>query len=662
MKKLFYLLGIFFSVSLFSNVYADNNNITLSMSCPSSVDPSSAIKCKVYADISGSDIDYIQYITITEKNPIVVEGYNINQSEIAMGKKIEIGTITARAAGSTGTGQITISADAKFKGGSPEWKYDIKATQSIKVQSSVNTLKSLTINGNSVKNFNKTVTNYNFNTTNNKITIGATPTNNKAIVTGTGTKNLSCGANNYTLSVKAQNGSINNYKINVNRKCDTNFLKGINISSGSLNPEFKSNVYNYTIKVGKDIEKISISGVKNTDSQKITGEVSNYPLKNGKNNITLTVTDNGAITKTYNITVEKSDSNKKILLSSLSLSSGTIEFDPNVFEYETKVLYDTQKINVLATPQDTNIKVTVEGNENLKVGENIITITLKDDTNSEQVYKVKVNRLNEGETLGDNPNIKDITIKGYNLQFNYDKDSYKLVIGKEKSLDISVIMDDENATYEILGNNNLKDGSIIKIVTKSMDESKTKTYTIEITKPNYTIYYVIGSILIALVVLIPIILYLRSAKNKKENVDINGYNINSLQEDENERRHIISNSGPAIQSQTITSNVNNTIPSNMNSNQINQNQNMNIPNGQISQFQNNNNEALEGKTIVFQGPINQSNTSPISTDQTQNVINQNTQNNQMNNIQNIEGYRCPMCGRELLGSPVICPYCNTRLR
>ena len=645
MKRTLFLICIFLSVFVFSDVYA-NNNISFSLSCPSSVTPSSTITCKVYADISDSDIDFIQYVSIIGKEPVKAEEYDINQGTISAGRKVEIGTITGKATNSTGTGQITLLADVKFKDGDPAWKYDVKTTQNIKVQSSVNTLKSLTINGNSVKNFNKNVTNYNLNTNSKTVTIGATPTSNKATVTGTGTKNLSCGDNSYTLSVKAQNGSINNYKINVNRKCDTNFLKGINISSGSLNPEFKSNVYNYTIKVGKNIENISISGVKNTNSQKITGEVSNYPLKNGKNNITLTVTDDGATTKTYNIIVEKSDSDKKLLLSNLSLSSGTIEFNPNVFEYETKVLYDIQKINVLATPQDITSKVTVEGNENLKIGENIITITLKDNTNSEQIYKVKVNRLNEGETLGDNPNIKDITIKGYNLQFNYDKDLYKLVIGKEKSLNISVIMDDEKATYEILGNNDLKDGSIIKIVTKSMDESKTKTYTIEITKPNYTIYYVIGGILITLVVMIAIILYLRYTKNKKGNTDINGYNINSLQEDENERRHIISNG------------MNNTIANT----QVNQTPNTSAQNTQETQLQNNTSAALDGKTIVFQGSINQSNTSPISTAQTQNVVNQSTQNNQMNNIQNIEGYRCPMCGRELLGSPDICPYCNTRLR
>ena len=658
MKRIFYLMGIVLSAFLFSNVYADNN-ISLSLSCPNSVDPSSTFTCRVYADISGSDIDYIQYVTITGKEPIKAEEHNINQTSISIGKKVEIGTITGRATSSTGTGQITISADVKFKSEDPEWKYDVKTTQSINVQSSVNTLKSITINGNKVNNFNKNVANYNLNTNSKTITIGATPSSNKATVTGTGTKNLSCGNNIYTLSVKAQNGSVNNYKISVNRKCDNNYLKGINISSGSLSPEFKSDVYDYTVKVGKDIERISISGVRNTNSQKITGEVSNQLLKSGKNNFALSVTDDGASTKTYNIVVEKSNSDKKLLLSNLSLSSGTIEFNPNVFEYETKVLYDIQKINVLATPQDTTSKVTVEGNENLEVGENIITITLKDDVNGEQVYKVKVNRLNEGETLGDNANIKDITIKGYNLQFNYDKDSYKLVIGKEKMLDIKVMMDDENATYEIQGNNDLKDGSIIKILTKSVDGSKTKTYTIEITKPNYTIYYVIGGILIALVVMIPIILYLRYAKNKKENKDINGYNINNLQDDENERRHIISNGGPVIQNQTTKENVNN-IPNNMNNNQVNQVPNKSLESSQMTQLQNDNTAALEGKTIVFQGPVDQN--SPSINHQNQNITNQNIQNNEVSNMQNIEGYRCPRCGRELLGNPDICPYCNAKLR
>ena len=70
-------------------------------------------------------------------------------------------------------------------------------------------------------------------------------------------------------------------------------------------------------------------------------------------------------------------------------------------------------------------------------------------------------------------------------------------------------MDDLNASYQIVGNDNLKDGSIIEIITKSFDESASQTYNIEITKPNYTAYYLIAGVLVSLTIVIPILFYFK---------------------------------------------------------------------------------------------------------------------------------------------------------
>ena len=98
----------------------------------------------------------------------------------------------------------------------------------------------------------------------------------------------------------------------------------------------------------------------------------------------------------------------------------------------------------------------------------------------------------------------------------------------------------------------------------------------------------------------------------------------------------------------------------MNNKQVNQVPNKSLESSQMTQLQNDNTAALEGKTIVFQGPLDQN--SPSINHQNQNITNQNIQNNEVSNMQNIEGYRCPRCGRELLGNPDICPYCNAKLR
>jgi len=56
-----------------------------------------------------------------------------------------------------------------------------------------------------------------------------------------------------------------------------------------------------------------------------------------------------------------------------------------------------------------------------------------------------------------------LKIKGYDINFSKDKQVYSLKIEKEKTLNIEVILEDPTSSYKITGNNDLKDGSIIKI-------------------------------------------------------------------------------------------------------------------------------------------------------------------------------------------------------
>ena len=64
----------------------------------------------------------------------------------------------------------------------------------------------------------------------------------------------------------------------------------------------------------------------------------------------------------------------------------------------------------------------------------------------------------------------------------------KVKIEKEKTLNIEVILEDPTSSYKITGNNDLKDGSIIKINTTSKDGS-TREYQIVIEKENKIFLY-----------------------------------------------------------------------------------------------------------------------------------------------------------------------------
>lgn len=391
-------------------------------------------------------------------------------------------------------------------------------------------------------------------------------------------------------------------------KIVSTFLKDIKVSSGTLSPAFSKDVYNYVVKLDKTVDKITIQGIREDTDQKVTGEVKDSNIKFGINNYSLIVSNGSNQKRTYNVTIVREDNrDTNALLQALELSMGSLSFSPNVFEYSIKVLYDTTSINVVATPEKATSKVNIEGDKDLKVGDNEIKIKVTAEKGNQNVYKIKATRLAEGETLGDNPNIKNIKIKGYDFVFDYDKEKYKLVIGREKKLDIKVIMEDKHATYTITGNKDLEDGKVIKINTKSLDGEHKKTYKITVTKPSYTLSYVITGIALAAFIMIPTIIYFKDVKAKKQEVDVNGYKDDKAYHDDYVKTTIIGSSD-LNQMNTVKQNIN--------------------PNEKPTTVQN---------------------------DVTSNIYANNSPNGFSNN-------KCPNCGRELLGQPIICPYCNTTLR
>ena len=133
----------------------------------------------------------------------------------------------------------------------------------------------------------------------------------------------------------------------------------------------------------------------------------------------------------------------------------------------------------------------------LKVGESTITVSNKDKTIQAtiniKVIKKPVEKLN-------------ITIDGYNLNFDPNIKNYKLKIGSENQLKINV----NKEKYTVNGNQKLKDGSIITI---TVNEEEKVTYVINIKKKtNYTIYFII---VISLLLLLNLIRMLVKSKKKK---------------------------------------------------------------------------------------------------------------------------------------------------
>ncbi len=89
-------------------------------------------------------------------------------------------------------------------------------------------------------------------------------------------------------------------------------------------------------------------------------------------------------------------------LADLSLSAGELSpvFSSSTLEYTATVPYETESVEVTATPAHEGASATVAGNQNLAVGENTVSVTVEAENGTTAVYEIIVTRLEQGAQTG----------------------------------------------------------------------------------------------------------------------------------------------------------------------------------------------------------------------------------------------------------------------
>ena len=220
---------------------------------------------------------------------------------------------------------------------------------------------------------------------------------------------------------------------------------------------------------------------------------------------------------------QPTESNKPLYLKSLTLKDEKTEkiidfgtFSIKKKEYDLKILYDVENIEI-ETTQEENIEVNIFGNKNLKVGENKIYIKLSDENNNEEEYILKVTRLEKGEAINNTKYLKSLVVGGYEINFDKEKFVYNLTIPSNiEKLLITPVAENEDDTPKVLNNENLINGSVIKIIVNEKDIEPT-IYLINITKEqsnNYLLFVGLALIVILIIILI-ILIIIKKKKSKR---------------------------------------------------------------------------------------------------------------------------------------------------
>ena len=162
-------------------------------------------------------------------------------------------------------------------------------------------------------------------------------------------------------------------------------------------------------------------------------------------------------------------------LKDIKIKEKNFNFNPDILEYNLEVENEIEKINVEALANHEKAKVEYEKEVELKEGINnlVIKVTAEDGTVKE--YKLNITRKAEVAL------VNDIKIEDIDFEFKPDVYQYEIKTTLD-SLKFKVTLNSKTATYEIINNDDLQDGSIIRIVVK--DKDKQITYNFKIINPS----------------------------------------------------------------------------------------------------------------------------------------------------------------------------------
>lgn len=218
----------------------------------------------------------------------------------------------------------------------------------------------------------------------------------------------------------------------------------------------------------------------------------------------------------------------------------TPEFNPETTRYSITLEDDeVDKLDITATAEDEKAKVTITGNENLDIENNIIRITVTAEDGTTRIYSISVLKENQTSVI-EMVKLSKLQVANATLNPAFDPDVTSYVVEVEDpstitAKDIVATAEDEDVEVTIAEENDLSENGEKKITIMLEDKEKdiTTTYEIFVKKPvnnnlegmiqensDKTIYYILGTIIAVLAILIIIIIIvLRKTSNKDDDYE-----------------------------------------------------------------------------------------------------------------------------------------------
>ncbi len=190
-----------------------------------------------------------------------------------------------------------------------------------------------------------------------------------------------------------------------------------NLSNLGIRPHdfsgFKANTTSYNVTVPKETETVEVYATAQNSKATISGTGS-LSLREGLNTVSITVTAEDGTTKTYTLNIIRGtsvdsdgeqtdgatestvgivDGNGLANLEIEGLKSIEPKFKTSVYDYKAVYIGELTELNIKTTTTDPYYTVDIIGNEDLKEGENLITIMVSDpDGENVATYQITVDK------------------------------------------------------------------------------------------------------------------------------------------------------------------------------------------------------------------------------------------------------------------------------
>lgn len=278
-------------------------------------------------------------------------------------------------------------------------------------------LSNFGIKPNDFSGFKKNTYNYIHEVPNNvsEITVYAEPVKGATVTSGTGKVALKEGeSKKIEVVVKAEAGNTQKYTLTIKRRtaAEEAALSGeasdATLKSLGIKPEeydfsgFQKDKTEYSVEVPEEVEEIEVYAEASSSKAQVSG-TGKVKLKNGENKLIVQVTAEDGTTRTYTIKVTRggadaaatSDADNGFGLSNLEINGLTLNpsFKTGIYEYAIELTEDLSSLDIEAIATDEDATIEIIGNENLQLGENTITILVRnEETDETATYQIIVNK------------------------------------------------------------------------------------------------------------------------------------------------------------------------------------------------------------------------------------------------------------------------------